>query len=156
MKDGWLANIENRLALLGADDDTIMVFVAMWEEMDDDERTRVRASSDRRLLRAIGAVRQLQANRDTRMFGDELTGAATGVELHGTEIPLGETGVIITPEDLALNDATTVVASSTIPEILDWVGDDPQRAAAALAAEAEQGEAARPSLLKRLGKLADF
>lgn len=155
MRDTWLANIEKRLDLLGADEPTIAVFLAAWEDMDDETRTRFRASSDRRLLRAIGAVREMQANGDTRMFGDELEGAATGVELHGIDAPAGAT-VEIDAEDLELNEASTVVATSTIPEVLAWVGDDTQRARSALEAEEALGEGARPSLVKRLGKVADF
>jgi hypothetical protein len=155
VKDTWLANIEKRLAHLGADDATIMVFVAMWEEMDDDDRTRFRASSDRRLMRAIGAVREMQSRPDTRMFGDELESAATGIERVGIEAPLG-TEAEITAEDLELNDASVVVATSTIPEVLAWVGDDPSRARSALEAEQALDEGARPSLVKRLGKLAEF
>lgn len=46
------------------------------------------------------------------------------------------------------------VPAGTATKILDWVGDDKDRAAAALDAERAKGEGARSSLVAKLEKLA--
>jgi hypothetical protein len=43
----------------------------------------------------------------------------------------------------------------TAKDVLDWVGDNPDRALAALAAENAKGDDARSTLVARLTKLAD-
>lgn len=46
------------------------------------------------------------------------------------------------------------VPDGTANQILDWVGEDKERAAAALAAEEAKGDAARSTLVAKLTKLA--
>lgn len=156
--DRWLVNIEARLDEMDVDEESIIAFLTLWDEADDVERIRLRALSDRRLLREIRAVRALQTSVTTRMV-DEL---GDGLARHGVEVPLGEVGFVESPEleddpdALLLAEAVQVVSTSTIPQVLAWVGRDRQRAKVALEAEEGTGEALRPSLLRRLSKLADF
>lgn len=47
------------------------------------------------------------------------------------------------------------VPDGTANQIMDWVGEDPARAAAALAAEEAKGDAARSSLITKLARLTE-
>lgn len=95
--------------------------------------------------------------------GDEFTGdvgvyllrsgadvVAADEEAPATEEPSG-TDEDEEPEDPEASEPLDI--SGKIEDVLAWVGDDPDRAAEARAAEEAKGDRARPRLLSKLAEL---
>lgn len=70
-------------------------------------------------------------------------------ETSGMEVAVGDP-----PTDGVVTLAALGVPSGSAREVLDWVGDDPERASAALDAEQAKGDDARTTLMARLSRLA--
>ena len=178
-EDRWLANIENRLELMEVDDVTKFTFASMWDDADDEERVRLRSLSDQRLLAAIHAAEQSPLPD----IGDDETelreAAGTGTRMIPVEVPVGQTGRLeagrgreaptltieggdgadlIPPfgENQDVAEQAREIVDLSITRVLAWVGDDSVRARYALLAENAHGDEKRPSLVRRLEKLADF
>lgn len=144
--DRRLEEIEQHLDLLGVTDEAVERFVEFWNIGSDDEKERLYALGDVRLVEEL----TLQGGAGEDLFVRE--------PMLAVEVPVGEwspevvgdgTGAALPPVE-ADTEAEDIVEQA-IPVVLEWVGSDDARAARALAAELMMAEP-RKSLVRDLEK----
>lgn len=124
-----LDNVVMRLRRMGATEDEVDALRSGWDSFDEDwtpeRRAAFIAAPDSSIVEDLRAVREEWAAMDP--------GTLTGVA----------------------SPTLDEVMGGTIPVVLAWVGDDPARAAAALAFEAGPNGSARIRLIQRLDGIVD-
>lgn len=163
--DERLESVERHLQLLGVSDEAIEMFVEFWNAGDDNEKARLYALGDVRMLDEVRG----QSGRD--IFAPPTTDEELGVPPEplsklrtapGTGQPMTETtgpligdgeGQALPSADDGDEEALAIVEES-VERVVEWVGDDPERAGRALRAEMLMEEP-RKTLTTRLAKLAD-
>lgn len=173
--DERLESVERHLQQLGVSDEAIEMFVEFWNAGDDNEKARLYALGDVRMLDEVRG----QSGRDIfapPATDEELgvptvdphevsprarTATGTGRPATAIEVPVGVTGELVgdgegqalPPADDDDEEALAIVEES-VERVVEWVGDDPERAGRALRAEMLMEEP-RKTLTTRLAKLAD-
>lgn len=174
MADRRLERISERMELLGVHSDSIALFADHWYEAEPDEQARLEALGDVRLVEELrhqaggASPRRPLTSRVGRAdpldtlaaLGDPDGDVEYGRRRHAE---LGGDPLVVAPPVHVEGDPTTealnaeaetlIEGGATMKQVIEWVGDDPFRAAAAYAAETEF-EGSRPSLVKQLAKLA--